>query len=342
MPELPEMQALAERLDALLAGATLRRADLLGFSSLKTYAPTPEDLYGHQLQFGRPPGQVPRLRRFEGGSRMVLHLSQAGRLDIEEPPKKTKPRGAVARFTFTTAGESPSTIAVLVREYGTQRKASWWMLAPGDEGPLAGLGPEPGSEEFATLIRTSDSRRHLTTDLRDQHVVSGIGRGWGDDILQRAKLSPFASLRSLTPEQREALLAAATDVLAEALELERGRAGGRAEAQQGGRVRVPDRFGEPCPTPCGDTLRRVSFESYEMAYCPTCQTGGKVLADRRLSACSSGCVRRCAACLRRSWATGTEAVPSSDVDPPRPDFFIGHRPPLQWRPPDRRFDRRDP
>ena len=276
------MQALSERLDALLAGATLERADLLGFSSLKTYAPTPEDLYGHQLRsVGRRAKYL--VWEFEGGSRMVLHLSQAGRLDIEEPPKKTKPRGAVARFTFTTAGESPSTIAVLVREYGTQRKASWWMLAPGDEGPLAGLGPEPGSEEFAAFIRTSDSRRHLTTDLRDQHVVSGIGRGWGDDILHRAKLSPFASLHSLSPEQREALLAAATDVLAEALELERGREGGLSEAKLGGRFRVHNRFGEPCPTPCGDTLRRVSFESYEMSYCPTCQTGGKVLADRRLS-----------------------------------------------------------
>ena len=282
MPELPEMQALSERLDALLAGATLERADLLGFSSLKTYAPTPEDLYGHQLRsVGRRAKYL--VWEFEGGSRMVLHLSQAGRLDIEEPPKKTKPRGAVARFTFTTAGESPSTIAVLVREYGTQRKASWWMLAPGDEGPLAGLGPEPGSEEFAAFIRTSDSRRHLTTDLRDQHVVSGIGRGWGDDILHRAKLSPFASLHSLSPEQREALLAAATDVLAEALELERGREGGLSEAKLGGRFRVHNRIGEPCPTPCGDTLRRVSFESYEMSYCPTCQTGGKVLADRRLS-----------------------------------------------------------
>ncbi len=276
------MQALSERLDALLAGATLERADLLGFSSLKTYAPRPEDLYGHTLRsVGRRAKYL--IWEFDDGSRMVLHLSQAGRLDIEEPPKKTKPRGAVARFTFTTAGASPSTVAVLVREYGTQRKASWWMLAPGDEGPLAGLGPEPGSDEFAEFIRTSDSRRHLTTDLRDQHVVSGIGRGWGDDILHRAKLSPFASLHSLTPDQREALLAAATDVLAEALDLERGREGGLSEAKLGGRFKVHNRVGELCPTPCGDTLRRVSFESYEMSYCPTCQTGGKVLADRRLS-----------------------------------------------------------
>jgi formamidopyrimidine-DNA glycosylase len=101
--------------------------------------------------------------------------------------------------------------------------------------------------------------------------------------LHRAKLSPFVSLRSLSDDQREALLAATDDVLAEALELERGREGGLSEARLGGRFKVHGRAGEPCPTPCGDTLRRVSFESYEMAYCPTCQTGGKVLADRRLS-----------------------------------------------------------
>jgi formamidopyrimidine-DNA glycosylase len=281
---MPEMQALSERLDALLVGTVLRRADLLGFSSLKTYDPSPDSLKGHRLlSVGRRAKYL--VWEFEGGTRMVLHLSQAGRLDIEQPPKKTKPRGAVARFVFGdgAAGLDGEGVGVLVREFGTQRKASWWVLASGDEGPLVGLGPEPGSAAFAEFIRTSDSRRHLTTDLRDQHVVAGIGRGWGDDILHRAKLSPFASLRSLTPEQREALLTAATDVLAEALELERGRQGGLSESKLGGRFKVHGRVGEPCPTPCGDTLRRVSFESYEMAYCPTCQTGGKVLADRRMS-----------------------------------------------------------
>jgi formamidopyrimidine-DNA glycosylase len=284
VPELPEMQALSERLHARLAGMTLRRADLLGFSSLKTYDPSPDSLKGRRLL------SVARRAKylvweFEGGTRVVLHLSQAGRVDVEDPPKKTKPRGSVARFVFGSgdAGLDGSGVAVLVREHGTQRKASWWVLSPGDEGPLAGLGPEPGSDEFAAFIRTGDSNRHLTTDLRDQHVVSGIGRGWGDDILHRGELSPFASLRSLSAEQREALLVAATDVLAEALELERGREGGLSEAKLGGRFKVHGRVGEPCPTPCGDTLRRVSFESYEMTYCPTCQTGGKVLADRRLS-----------------------------------------------------------
>jgi formamidopyrimidine-DNA glycosylase len=281
---MPEMQALAERLDALLVGMALRRADLLGFSSLKTYDPSPDSLQGRRLlAVGRRAKYL--VWEFDDGDRVVLHLSQAGRLDIEQPPKKTKPRGSVVRLVFGQgdAGLDGEGIGILVREYGTKRKASWWVLAPGDEGPLAGLGPEPGSDAFADFIRTSDSRRHLTTDLRDQHVVAGIGRGWGDDILHRAKLSPFASLRSLTPDQREALLTAANEVLAEALELERTRKGGLSESKLGGRFKVHNRFGEPCPTPCGDTLQRVSFESYEMAYCPTCQTGGKKLADRRMS-----------------------------------------------------------
>jgi formamidopyrimidine-DNA glycosylase len=189
------------------------------------------------------------------------------------------------RFVFghDKAGIDAHSVGVLVREYGTHRKASWWVLAPDDEGPLAGLGPEPRSEAFAQIILTSDSRRRLTTDLRDQHVLSGIGRGWGDDILHRAKLSPFASLHSLSAPQREALLSSVNDVLAEALELERTREGGLSEAKLGGRFKVHGRAGEPCPTPCGDTLSRVSFENYEMTYCPTCQTGGRVLADRRLS-----------------------------------------------------------
>ena len=284
MPELPEMQALSERLDARLGGSTLRRADLLGFSSLKTYDPSPDALKGHRLHTVTREAKY-LVWTFDDGTRMVVHLSQAGRLDIEEPPKKTKPRGSVARFVFGPGpnGLDGPGIGILVREHGTQRKASWWVLAEGDDGPLAGLGPEPGTEEFAELIRCSDSNRHLTTDLRDQHFVSGIGRGWGDDILLRAKLSPFASLRSLTPEQREALIDAANSVIAEALELERTREGGLSEAKLGGRFKVHNRHGQPCPTPCGDTLRRVSFDSYEMSYCPTCQTGGKVLADRRLS-----------------------------------------------------------
>jgi formamidopyrimidine-DNA glycosylase len=274
------MQALSERLDAFVAGRALEKAQLLGFSSLKTFSPPVEQLYGHTLE------SITRRAKylvwtFAGGIRIVLHLSQAGRVDAEDPPKTTKPRGSVARFVFSDGTDER---AVLVREHGTQRKASWWVLAPGGEGPLDGLGPEPDSEAFAELIRASTSARRLHSDLRDQRVVAGIGRGWGDDILHRAHLSPFASLGSLNGEERERLLAATRSVLAEALALERTRPGGLSEAKLGGRFAVHGRFGQPCPTPgCPEDLRRVSYESYEMAYCAACQTGGKVLADRRMS-----------------------------------------------------------
>jgi formamidopyrimidine-DNA glycosylase len=278
------MQALSERLDALLVGTMLLRVDVLGFSSLKTYAPTPDSVVEHRLVSVRRRAKY-LVWEFDDGVRVVLHLSQAGRLDVEQPPKQTRPRGSAVRLVFghDDTGLGGSHVGVLVREYGTKRKASWWVLASGDEGPLAGLGPEPGSAAFAELIRTSTSKRRLTTDLRDQHVMAGIGRGWGDDILHRARLSPFASLGSLRSEQRESLLDAITNVLDDALALERTREGGLSEAKLGGRFKVHGRADQPCPALCGDTLRRVSFESYEMTYCASCQTGGKVLADRRMS-----------------------------------------------------------
>lgn len=280
MPEMPEMHALSERLDATLRGLTLTRADPLGFSALKTVTPSPEELVGHPVTEVSRRGKYVVVS-FDGGQRLLLHLSQAGRVDIESPVKKTRPRGAVVRLVFAGPDGGPE-LAVLVREHGTQRQAGWWVLAPGDDGPLAGLGVEATSEDLAEFLTTSDSTRHLHTLLRDQHVVAGIGRGWADDILNRAGLSPFASLRSLDAGQRARLVEAVRTVLDEALELERSRSGGLSEAKLGGRFAVHNRSGQPCPR-CGEQLQRVSFDSYEVVYCPPCQTKGKVLADRRLS-----------------------------------------------------------
>ena len=279
MPELPEMQALSERLTDFLVGHTLREARLLGFASLKTVSPEPAELLGHALM------SVTRRAKylvftFDNGLRLVLHLSQAGRLDFEEPPKVTRPKGSVARFAF--GGDLPDR-AIFIREFGTHRKAAWWVLSADDDGPLKGLGPEPFTSAFSDLIRTSSSNRRLHSDLRDQHVMSGIGRGWGDDILHEARLSPFGALGSLDAVERERLIGAVDKVLGQALAGERTRKGGLSESSLSGRFAVHGRFGEPCPLPCGETLARVSFESYEMTYCPRCQTKGKILADRRLS-----------------------------------------------------------
>lgn len=270
---MPQVQALAERLHETLAGAELERIDLLQFSSLKTVTPRPADLLGRSLE------DVGRRGKFLvlsfGGPRLLVHLSQGGRVALEEPPKTTKPRGSVVRLRFA---ERPS---MLVKEFGTQRKAGWWVLAAGDDGPLARLGPEAEGAEAAAWFRASDDHRRVHTILRDQRTVAGVGRGYSDDAMHRAKLSPYVALTSLTPEERERLVDALHRVLADALALERRRTGG-LPTKLGDHFTIHGHHGEPCPV-CGADLRRISYESHEVTYCPVCQTGGKVLADRRLS-----------------------------------------------------------
>jgi formamidopyrimidine-DNA glycosylase len=268
------MQALAERLDRALSSKVLTRWDLLGFSSLKTFAPSPDELVGSAVRAVARRGKYV-VMSFEGGRRILLHLSQGGRLDLEGPPKKTKPRGALVRLVFDD-------LAVLVREHGTQRKAGWWVLERDDDGPLSTLGPEPDDPRFAALFLDGDSTRQVHSLLRDQHFVAGIGRGYADDALNRAKISPFASLRGLTAEQRQSLVDSVRSVLAEALERERTREGGLSAPRLGERFLVHNRSGQPCLN-CGAVLRAVQFDSHEVVYCPACQTKGKVLADRRLS-----------------------------------------------------------
>ena len=274
MPELPEMQALAERLGAALSGATLKGVEVLQFSALKTVVPAADAAVGHTVTGVGRRGKY-LLVDFDAGPRMMIHLSQGGRLDLEETPKRTRPKGAVVRLRFDGAPD------VLVKEFGTERKAAWWVLDADDDGPLEGLGPEPFSDEFAELVRTGDDKRRVHTMLRDQRTVAGIGRGHTDDILHHAQLSPYATLASLSAHERERLLTAVHEILEAALGGERQRTGG-LPAKLSDRFVVHGRAGRPCPR-CGDDLRRVSYESHEVAYCPTCQTGGKVLADRRLS-----------------------------------------------------------
>ena len=267
------MQALAERLDEAVGGAVVEGFTPLQFSALKTFDPPPESLVGRTLERVGRRGKY--LVAELGGPRLLVHLSQGGRVDVEDPPKTTRPKQGVVRFRFV---DHP---AVLVKEFGTERKAGWWVLAEGDDGPLANLGPEAIGDEAAEWLRTADDKRRVHTILRDQRTIAGMGRGYTDDALHRAKLSPYATLASLTADERERLVEAIRSVLAEGLEHERRRTGG-LPPKVGDHWIVHHRHGEPCPE-CGDTMKRVSYESYEVTYCPTCQTGGKVLADRRMS-----------------------------------------------------------
>ncbi len=270
---MPEMQALAERLDKAVAGSAFAGAVPYQFSALKTVVPGPEALIGSTLDSVGRRGKFLVFQFPE--ARLLAHLSQGGRVDVEDPPKQTKPRGAVVRLRFE---DRPS---VLFKEYGTERKAGWWVLAAGDEGPLASLGPEPFSDGFAALIVDGVDKRRIHTMLRDQRTVVGIGRGYADDILHRAQLSPYATLAGLSPEERQALLAATRAVLTDGLTAERRRSGG-LPTKIGDHFTTHGHAGSPCPR-CGTDLRRVSYEAYEVAYCPPCQTGGKILADRRMS-----------------------------------------------------------
>lgn len=274
MPELPEVRALSERVGNALRGRQLTHVDVPSFSGLKTVDPSPKDLVGATLEAAASRGKFLVLG-FDGGRRMLVHLGNAGRLDLESPPKQTRPRGSLVRLGFGDA-------AALVREHGTERRAGLWVLGDGDDGPLATLGPEPFDEAFSELIRHGEDRRQLHGLLRDQHTVAGIGRGYADDILHRAKLSPFATLVGLTEAGRERLLLSVLEVLDEALVRERERTGGLSESSLGGRFAVHRRAGEPCPR-CMRRLERISYASHEVVYCPACQTKGKVLADRRMS-----------------------------------------------------------
>jgi len=273
VPELPEIRALAERLNEVLAGGELKALDLLQFSSLKTYAPRPEQLIGRRIEGVSSRGKFTVIDM--RGPRLLFHLSQGGRVDVEDPAKATKPRGSVLRIR---TADRPS---VLIKEFGTQRKAGWWVLAEGDEGPLAKLGPEVLTPEADGWLRTSDDPRRVHTILRDQRTLAGSGRGYTDDVLHAAKLSPYAALGKLTADERERLVASLHAVIEAALVAERARTGG-LPTKLGDHFVVHGKAGEPCPV-CGTDLRRVSYEFHEVVYCPTCQTGGKILADRRLS-----------------------------------------------------------
>ena len=274
MPEMPEVLALSERLDEVLRGGTLRALDMLQFSSLKTYAPRPDELLGRAIEHVGQRGKYVVVD-LDGGYRLLFHLSQGGRVDVESPPKSTKPRGCVLRIR---ADDRPS---VLLKEFGKERKAGWWVLAPGDDGPLEKLGPEVLSDAFAAWVRETDDARRVHTILRDQRTVAGVGRGYSDDILHRAQLSPYAVLGKLDADERERLLDATRGVMEDAIAAERARTGG-LPTKIGDHFTVHGKYGEPCPR-CGEDLRRVSYESHEVTYCPACQTGGKILADRRLS-----------------------------------------------------------
>jgi formamidopyrimidine-DNA glycosylase len=274
VPEMPEVQAHAERLTEDFGGNALARFRPIAFTALKTYTPAPDEAVGHPLlEVGRRGKHL--LLRFEPAT-FVVHLMQGGRLKPDEK-QAAKPKGGQARWTFADGR------ALLLTEAGTERKAGVWVVAgdPGDQEPLADLGPEAESldrDALAKLLAEHPMRLH--TWLRDQRILAGLGRRLANEICHRAKLSPFANTGKLDDDAIDRLHAAVGECIAESLAYERTRSDMSSSKDRPGAVH--HRTGEACPV-CGDAVRAVEYRSYTVNYCPTCQTGGKILADNTTS-----------------------------------------------------------
>jgi len=274
VPELPELQAHAERLDEAFGGAVLAGFRPITFTALKTFRPDPADAVGQRVgPFGH---RGKHLLVAAGPITFVVHLMQGGRL-VPDEKQSAKPRNGIARWTFEDGR------ALLLTEPGTERKAGVWVVEGDPEGqaPLEGLGPDADAldvDGWAAVLAERTGRLHGV--LRDQSAVAGIGRRLANEICHRAKLSPFASAAKLDADQVGALASAAAACIAGSLAEERGRDHLARSSERSGAVH--HHVGDACPV-CGDTVRAVEYRAYTVAYCPTCQTGGKVLADNTTS-----------------------------------------------------------
>ena len=282
MPEMPEVQAHAERLTEQYGGLRLKLFRPFTFTALKTVVPTPEEAYGQPLQRVGRRGKF-LLLEFEPVT-FVVHLMQGGRLLVDEK-QSAKPRAGQARFVFERPPGASDPPALLLTEQGTERKAGVWCV-PTEKAlssePLDTLGPEAATISAAELAGRFASRPNtrLHSFLRDQRAVAGLGRRLANEVCHRSKLSPFAMTHKLDADAATALVAAISEAVDEGLAEERQRPDMSASKDRVSRVH--HRTGQPCPV-CGDAVRAVEYASYTVNYCPTCQTGGKVLADNTTS-----------------------------------------------------------
>jgi formamidopyrimidine-DNA glycosylase len=271
MPELPEVEAWVRELGPLVAREPVERAGPAHIATVKTFEPPLAALEGRTLAGARRRGKNLLFPTVDGELVLRVHLMSAGRLRYHAPGAKT-PKTPMFRLTFVDGGE------LVLTEAGKKRRAGVWLFTPeGLEAELAHLGPDAldlGPEQLAEIL--ARERRQLHPLLRDQRALAGIGRAHANEILWLAKLSPFKLSTDLSAGETARLAAAIDDDLTRALAL---REAGKGDATV---YRIHGHFGEPCPLG-HDTLRRIAFEEHTITYCPTCQTGGKELKDRRLS-----------------------------------------------------------
>jgi formamidopyrimidine-DNA glycosylase len=271
MPELPEMEAWRSALDEPVRAFPIEQAGPAHVATLKTFAPPLATLEGRRLEGAERRGKRLLFPTEDGELVLLVHLMTAGRLRYLRPGEKG-PKSPAFRLRFQDGAE------LVLTEAGSKKRAGVWLLTPEQaEAELSHLGPEAlglGPERLGEIL-AADSRR-LHSLLRDQRATAGIGRAWANEILHHARLSPFALSTQLEPDEVERLADAIDSELSRGLELRERGAGDKQV------YRVHNRLGEPCYV-CGTPLARVDYEEHTVYYCSRCQTGGRVLKDRRLS-----------------------------------------------------------
>jgi formamidopyrimidine-DNA glycosylase len=271
MPELPEIEALCRSLDESVRRAPVERAGPAHIATLKTFDPPLSSLEGLAFAGARRRGKHLLFPTAGGDPVLHVHLMSAGRLAYLESGAKG-PKSPAFQLRFADGG------ALVLTEAGSKKRARVGLYRPAAlEEELAHLGPDAlGLGAVGLVPILAAERRQLHPLLRDQRALAGIGRAWSNEILNRAKLSPFALSTELDAGEIERLAESIDAELTRGLDL---RTRGQRDA---GVFRIHNRFGQPCPQ-CGTTLARVAFEEHTITYCPECQTGGRVLKDRRLS-----------------------------------------------------------
>ncbi len=284
MPELPEVEGLALDLGQRLSGRAIVRVDVAAFSALKTFDPPLSALHGTLVDGVTRHGKYLDIEA--SGLHLVLHLARAGwvrwRDEVPALPPKPSSKSPLALRVVLDDGSGLD-----VTEAGTRKGlAAYVVRDPHDVPGLATLGPDPLAETFTpevlAEILAHAGRAQVKGVLRDQGTIAGIGNAYSDEVLHAARMSPFKPASSLTEEDVQTLYDAIRTVLGAAVARSRGLAAADLKSEKKSNLAVHGRTGQPCPV-CGDTVREVSFADSSLQYCPTCQTGGKPLADRRMS-----------------------------------------------------------
>ncbi|AYG03794.1 Fpg/Nei family DNA glycosylase [Gryllotalpicola protaetiae] len=295
MPELPEVHALAVDLGARLTGRTIRRLDVLAIAALKTFAVPPEALRGKTItgvtRHGKFLDIAAREPAVDGGEdeiHLVLHLARAGwvRWRAAEPKTSARPGRAPRNPLAARLLLEPDGAGLDITEAGTKKSLQLHLVRdPLEIERVRTLGPEPlepafTREVFAGILKSA-GRSQIKGVLRDQATIAGIGNAYSDEILWAAKMSPFKAA-AMTDAEIDRLYAALQSTLRDAVDRSEGLAASELKAEKHEGLRVHGRAGEACPV-CGSTIRQVTFHDSSLQYCPGCQTGGKILADRVLS-----------------------------------------------------------